>query len=139
MKRGLITTGLRAEFIHNTAGSCGDYPLTLLWHDTDPHMVVFDFGSGQRVVDRDLFYAGLQNRRGSEPSGIGDVRVWPWRSDDGLTVVAVSSPDGSASFLVPTGACLRFLTGTYQYTPADVDLTPDVDAFIASVLDGASS
>ncbi len=129
MRRGLISTGLRAEFLNDTGGGPKRRDLTLLWHDSNPHVVVIDFGSPQYVVDRDLFWQGLD-----EPAGIGDVRVFPWRADPGLTVVSVVGQDASASFLIPTGACMRFLSKTYDYTPADVDLTPDVDAFIADCL-----
>lgn len=139
MKRGLIDTGLRAEFLHDTAGGPFERKLTLLWHDTSPHLVVFDFGTPQYVVDRDLFYDGL-----AAPAGVGDVRIWPWRACDGITVVSITTrtgrvETGSVSFLIPTGACLRFLSKTYAYTPADVDLTGNVDVFIASCLNGAAS
>jgi hypothetical protein len=134
MRRGLLQTGLRAEFLHDTTGGAFQRDLMLLWHDTKPHQVVVDFGSPQYVIDRDLFYAGLD-----QPAGIGNVRVFPWRGDDGWTVVSITGPDRSAAFLIPTGACLKFLTRTYTYTPADVDLTAEVDAFIAACLKAGAS
>lgn len=129
MRRGLISTGLTAEFLHDTAGGPKRRAVTLLWHDSNPHVVVVDFGTPQYVVDRDLFWDGLDG-----PAGVGDVRLFPWRADDGLTVVSITGRDRSASFLLPTGACLRFLTRTYNVAGRDVDLTPDVDAFIADCL-----
>ncbi len=134
MRRGLITIGLRAEFLHDTARGATRRDLTLLWHDSNPHVVVIDFGTPQYVVDRDLFWQGLDG-----DAGVGNIRIFPWRADQGLTVISISNQAGSASFLLPTGRCLRFLSQTYDYTPADVDLTADVDAFIASCLQAGAS
>ncbi len=129
MRRGLISTGLRAEFIHNTADTGRDAPVTVIYDAADPYAVLFDFpGNNPWTIARDILTAGL-----NEPSGIGDVRVWPWPRDNGLVAVSISSHEGSATFLVPSGAMRRFLTETRKVVPQGREsdhLDCDVDALL---------
>lgn len=62
---------------------------------------------------RELLATGLV-----EPSGMGDVRVWPWSTPRGEAVaLALSSPDGNALFEISRGLVARFLKRTYVLVP----------------------
>lgn len=69
-----------------------------------------------------------------EPAGLGDVRVWPWRTGAGPAIaLALSSPDGQALFELPRGTLEEFLHSTFAVVPCgtesdhlDVDLAVSV-------------
>jgi Streptomyces sporulation and cell division protein, SsgA len=62
---------------------------------------------------RELLAAGLE-----EPSGMGDVRIWPWTTPDGESVaLALSSPDGQAVFEAPRTPLVQFLHASYATVP----------------------
>ncbi len=135
MKPGREACELRAEFITNTTGALGDRQLTLLYMDTRPFEVWFDFGDRSGwVIDRGVLHAGLDR-----PAGIGDVHIQPWAQTDGMTVVSLRSRQGEAQFLIPTAATRNFLTRTFRLVPPDTEANHlDVDLAIAMLLQGAS-
>lgn len=92
----------------------------LRYDQEDPYAVHVMFHPGNPDAEsvnwsfaRDLLAAGLV-----EPSGIGDVRVWPWTTSRGESIaLALSSPDGNALFEVSRGVVSRFLRRSYALVP----------------------
>ncbi len=82
---------------------------------------------------RELLAAGLH-----EPSGLGDVRVWPWRTAQGDAVaLALSSPDGQALLEAPRATVAAFLDDTYAQVPPGREsdrLDIDADAWLSGQL-----
>jgi hypothetical protein len=99
-------TPIQATF-HYT--SKDPYAVHVLFHNTltrDSVPVLWGFA-------RELLTTGL-----NEPSGIGDVRVWPWYSPRGdFIALALTSPDGNALYEVPRKPLARFLQRTYVAVP----------------------
>jgi hypothetical protein len=93
---------------------------SLRYHQDDPYAVHVMFHPGNPDAEqvnwsfsRDLLAAGLV-----EPSGIGDVRVWPWSTPRGDAIaLALSSPDGNALFEVSRSLVSRFLRRSYGVVP----------------------
>lgn len=93
---------------------------SLRYEPEDPYAVHVMFhpdGSSSDQVSwsfsRELMASGLD-----EPTGIGDVRVWPWTTPRGDSVaLALSSPDGNALFEVSRAVVMRFLRRTYSLVP----------------------
>ena len=112
---------------------------TLRYEPTDPYAVhvVFHGGGADPAGEvswsfaRQLLAEGL-----NEPAGIGDVRAWPWQSEDGPVIaLALSSPDGHALFEVPRAALADFLARTFAEVPRDTEARHlDVDAALAALL-----
>ncbi|GIF49146.1 sporulation and cell division protein SsgA [Asanoa ferruginea] len=82
---------------------------------------------------RELLAAGLH-----EPSGLGDVRIWPWRTTQGDAVaLALSSPDGQALLEAPRATVAAFLDDTYTLVPRGREsdrLDLDADAWLTGQL-----
>lgn len=84
----------------------------------DPYAVTAGFAIGDAPVvwtfARDLLIDGL-----TEPTGDGDVHVWPAVDEDGQPVVALelNSPDGSALLQVRTSEVFRFVTRSLHSVP----------------------
>ncbi|CAM3105353.1 Sporulation protein SsgA [Stackebrandtia soli] len=80
---------------------------------------------------RDLLSSGLV-----EPSGIGDVRVWPWVTPRGDAIaLALSSPDGNALFEVSKSLIARFLRRSYAVVPKGKEPEClDLDVAVAKLL-----
>lgn len=110
---------------------------------SDPYAVHVAFQTGGAPGDgkdgaevvwtfaRQLLADGLE-----KPSGMGDVRVWPW-TDQGSSAVALalSSPSGQALFEAPRDALAAFLQRTYAEVPLGLESEyVDVDAELASLL-----
>lgn len=112
-----VETGIRLVTPDATA-----LPLraTFRYHTEDPYAVRIIFhpdGAGATPVTwvfaRELLVTGLD-----EPTGLCDVRVWPWASPRGdFTALAVSSPDGNALYEIPKSVLVRFLRRTYAAVP----------------------
>ncbi|MQM24598.1 SsgA family sporulation/cell division regulator [Glycomyces sp. NEAU-7082] len=84
------------------------YAVCVMFHPdgTDADQVAWSFS-------RELLAKGLE-----EPTGIGDVRVWPWTTPRGESVaLALSSPDGNALFEINRGVVQRFLRRAYSLVP----------------------
>lgn len=114
---------------------------SLRYDPADPYAVHVLFhpdaeapGGGEPVgwsFARDLLVSGL-----SEPTGIGDVRVWPWSTPHGdVVALALSSPDGNALFEVPRSILVRFLRRTFTAVPRGEESRHlDVDAAVSKLL-----
>jgi hypothetical protein len=108
----------------------------LTYDPDDPYAVHLLFHLDARDGDeigwsfaRDLLAVGLE-----EPSGMGDVRIWPWTTPDGESVaLALSSPDGQAVFEVPRAPLARFLDAAYTTVPAgrEGDRLDDPDTWLS--------
>jgi hypothetical protein len=89
------------------------------------------------VFGRDLLTDGLR-----EPTGHGDVIVWP-ALHHGRTVLhlALSSPSGNALLEVESRDVMAFLRSTYAVVPRGTEMeAQDIDAELAELLgDGRSS
>lgn len=115
---------------------------TLRYQPADPYAVhvVFHAGIEDPAADvswafsRDLLAEGMLR-----PSGIGDVRVWPWEGSNVDSVaLALSSPDGQALFEASRVIVEGFLERTYREVPLGTEpLHMDVEASLAGLL-GAS-
>lgn len=79
---------------------------------------------------RDLLGAGL-----GQPSGLGDIRIWPM--DDDRTGLALIAPEGIAVLEAETADLLRFLDRTYAAVPAGSERQQtSVDHALDSLLAG---
>lgn len=93
----------------------------LHYEPSDPYAVhlVFhtDAPDGEPVhwsFARELLLTGL-----ATPSGVGDVRIWPWTTLAGESVaLALSSPDGQAVLESPREPLGRFLDAAHASVPA---------------------
>nr|WP_232805513.1 SsgA family sporulation/cell division regulator [Glycomyces xiaoerkulensis] len=84
------------------------YAVGVMFHPdgSDADQVAWSFS-------RELLAKGLE-----EPTGIGDVRVWPWTTPRGESIaLALSSPDGNALFEVNRAVVQRFLRRAYSLVP----------------------
>lgn len=79
------------------------------------------------VFARSLLARGLHMM-----SGIGDVSIWP-RDDKTRLVIALDSPDGSATLEVPWDPVYRFFEETCDAIPLGGERV-DVDAVLAKIL-----
>ena len=112
---------------------------SLRYDPEDPYAVCVMFhpdGSDSDQVawsfSRELLAKGLE-----EPTGIGDVRVWPWTTPRGESIaLALSSPDGNALFEINRAVVQRFLRRAYGLVPrgresAHVDLDSTLTKLLA--------
>lgn len=123
----LICTDAEAELL----------PVQLQYDPDDPWAVCIRFGTADWytgepvtwVFARELLVGGLH-----EPTGIGDVRVWPWVSP-GKEWVAVSltSPDGTAVLKFQRHWVLGFLHRTNVLVPPGSE-SMDLDALEDNLL-----
>ena len=103
----------------------------------DPYAVhvTFHTGGERGVVEwsfaRQLLTDGL-----TEPSGEGDVRVWPSKSGREQTITLVlTSPSGEAMFEVSRDELVEFLTASYTTVPTGCESDfIDIDAELALLL-----
>lgn len=72
----------------------------------------------------------------AQPTGEGDVQVWPSSSEAGVLVcLALTSPTGKAVFEVPLGELVEFLSATYAIVPTGCESDfVDIDAELALLL-----
>jgi hypothetical protein len=104
----------------------------------DPHAVHATFHTGENetvewVFARDLLGEGLR-----EPTGYGDVRVWPSRSRGAEVVcISLSSPEGHALLEAPADDLRVFLNRTYVTVPPGTEhLHIDLDSELVALLEG---
>jgi hypothetical protein len=103
------------------------YAVCVMFHPdgSDADQVAWSFS-------RELLAKGLE-----EPTGIGDVRVWPWTTPRGEAIaLALSSPDGNALFEINRAVVQRFLRRAYGLVPrgresAHVDLDSTLTKLLA--------
>lgn len=107
---------------------------TLSYDQNDPFAVSLRLVHGRQDVRwtfaRDLLAGGLY-----EPTGEGDVHVWPCLSRDGSSVVMIelSSPDGELLVEASSRQVSAFIDEVEQVVPAGTEQV-DVDALIEGIL-----
>lgn len=106
-------------------------------YDTDdPFAVGLAFDLGDDVLRWDLARSVLA-RGMTDPSGEGDVCLWPHVTDEGRAVVVVSlvSADGELVGEVRTNELYRFITRTLALVPLGTESDwLDVDGVVSQLL-----
>ncbi len=130
-----VTQPVRLELIDST-GAATPIEAELRYDAADPFAVTTVFMTGESEVSwtfgRDLLTDGLY-----EPSGDGDVHVWPCLDSHGHAVVIIElcSPDGEALVQARTGDLRRFVDQMSRLVEPGTESTLlDVDATIAAIL-----
>jgi hypothetical protein len=123
----------------DSSGTATPLSAELHYDPRDPYAVttVFHTASGtvRWTFARDLLAQGLY-----EPSGDGDVHVWPCLDADGHAVVIVElcSPDGEALVQARTGDLSNFVARMHcAVAPGNESDHVDMDAAIAAILHAA--
>jgi hypothetical protein len=129
-----VTQPVMLELIDPT-GTVTPIEAELHYDATDPYAVTTVFMTGASQVrwtfGRDLLSDGL-----FEPSGDGDVHVWPCLDSDGHAVVIIElcSPDGEALVQARTGVLSSFVERmTAAVAPGTESDHIDVDAALAAI------
>ena len=136
----IVSQTVTLELIDST-GSSTPIESELQYDPRDPYAVTTVFMTGRSQVrwtfGRDLLAAGLY-----EPSGDGDVHVWPCLDADGHAVVIIElcSPDGEALVQARTGDLSAFVERMSKaVVPGSESAHLDVDATIAAILDAEAA
>jgi hypothetical protein len=129
-----VTQAVTLELIDPT-GAVTPIEAELHYDPRDPYAVTAVFMTGSSAVrwtfGRDLLTAGLY-----EPSGDGDVHVWPCLDSDGHAVVIIElcSPDGEALVQARTGDLKSFVERMLKtVTPGTESDHLDVDAALTAI------
>lgn len=137
------TTRLAAQtFEHSVSvalrrpdGSTTEVPTVLSYDSSDPYALTIAFqldeGSVPWTFARDLLSRGLV-----EPTGDGDVHVWPGLDDTGAAAVSIElcSPCGNALVEVRTSDADTFIARTHALVASGAESAHlDLDALIAAI------
>lgn len=129
-----VTQAVTLELIDPT-GAVTPIEAELHYDQRDPYAVTTVFMTGASTVrwtfGRELLCDGLY-----EPSGDGDVHVWPCLDSDGHAVVIIElcSPDGEALVQAKTGDLSVFVEKMSKAVePGAESAHVDVDATIAAI------
>lgn len=129
-----VTQPVTLELIDAT-GTVAPINAELHYDPRDPYAVTAIFLTGSTPVrwtfGRDLLTAGLY-----EPTGDGDVHVWPCLDSDGHAVVIIElcSPDGEALVQARTGDLSTFVSRMNQaVAPGNESGFMDIDAVLAAI------
>lgn len=135
-----VTQAVTLELIDAT-GASTPIDAELQYDPRDPYAVTTVFMTGESHVrwtfGRDLLREGLY-----EPSGDGDVHVWPCLDADGHAVVIIElcSPDGEALVQARTGDLSAFVGRmTKAVAPGEESRHLDVDAAILAFFDSETA
>ncbi|WP_030181552.1 SsgA family sporulation/cell division regulator, partial [Streptomyces sp. NRRL S-813] len=114
---------VRARLVYET---CDPFAAHIVFHPGSDHSVT-------RSLARDLLAQGL-----SQPSGEGDVHIWPTGSGpDAELHLALYSPHGTARLTAPLPVVAQWLNRTYWLVPAGHEADGfDVDAELSQLLSG---
>jgi len=130
-----VTHAIALELIDAT-GNATPVEAELCYDRRDPYAVstLFRTGSTQVrwVFSRDLIAEGIY-----EPTGDGDVHVWPCLDAQGRAVVVIelSSPDGEALMQARSDALTAFIASTDAIVPRGTEsLLIDIDAELGGFL-----
>jgi hypothetical protein len=136
----IVSQAVTLDLIDAT-GASTPLEAELQYDPRDPYAVTTVFMTGRSQVrwtfGRDLLAAGLY-----EPSGDGDVHVWPCLDADGHAVVIVElcSPDGEALVQAKTGDLSAFVERmTKAVQPGTESDYLDLDAAITAILEAETS
>ena len=130
-----VRQALTLELIDST-GAVTPIDAELHYDPRDPYAVTTVFMTGSSQVrwtfGRDLLLEGLY-----EPSGDGDVHVWPCLDADGHAVVIIElcSPDGEALVQARTGDLSTFVDRmSTAVAPGTESTHVNIDAAITAIL-----
>jgi hypothetical protein len=136
----VVSQTLTLELIDST-GAATPIEAELQYDPRDPYAVTTVFMTGRSQVrwtfGRDLLTAGLY-----EPSGDGDVHVWPCLDADGHAVVIIElcSPDGEALVQARTGDLSSFVERMNKaVVPGTESDYLSLDAAIAAIIEAGSA
>lgn len=123
------------------SGATAPLETELAYEPADPFAVSMTFltvaGQVRWTFGRDLLIGGLL-----EPTGDGDVHVWPCVDNDGNSVIIIElcSPDGEALVQGRTAEVTAFVERMTTSVAAGAESTlVDVDAAIAALLAGEAA
>src|SRR3954451_20529692 len=129
-----VTQSLTLELIDPT-GAVTPLEAELQYDPSDPYAVTTVFMTGASTArwtfGRELLTEGLY-----EPTGDGDVHVWPCLDSDGRAVVVIElcSPDGEALVKARTTDLATFVDGCgAAVEPGNESAHVDVDSAIAAI------
>ncbi len=130
-----VSHQLTLELI-DTNGNATPLAAELCYDSVDPYAVSASFDTGDArvrwVFARELLASGL-----NEPTGDGDVHVWPCLDAQGraVTIIELSSPDGEALMQARSVDVTEFLRSAEMLVPAGTEADfVDVDSAISLLL-----
>jgi hypothetical protein len=130
-----ISRALTLELI-DASGAATPLAAELCYDKKDPYAVAACFRTGvtevRWVFARDLLAAGLY-----EPTGDGDVHVWPCLDARGraVTIIELSSPDGEALMQARSDEVCEFLSRTETIVPRGTEAgLMDVESALDKIL-----
>lgn len=136
----IVSQAVTLDLIDPT-GAATPLEAELQYDPADPYAVTTVFMTGRSQVrwtfGRDLLAAGLY-----EPSGDGDVHVWPCLDAEGHAVVIIElcSPDGEALVQARTSDLSGFVDRMHQaVAPGRESDHLDLDTAITALLDVGSA
>lgn len=136
----VVSQAVSLDLIDPT-GAATPLEAELQYDPHDPYAVTTVFMTGRSQVrwtfGRDLLAAGLY-----EPSGDGDVHVWPCLDAEGHAVVIIElcSPDGEALVQARTGDLSAFVDRMNKaVTPGSESEYLDLDAAITAILEAETA
>lgn len=136
----IVSQAVTLELIDST-GASTPLEAELQYDPRDPYAVTTVFMTGRSQVrwtfGRDLLRAGLY-----EPTGDGDVHVWPCLDADGHAVVVIElcSPDGEALVQARTGDLSAFVERMgNSVVPGTESDHLDLDATIAAIFEAETA
>jgi len=135
-----VSQAVTLELI-DSSGSGTPIEAELQYDPRDPYAVTTVFMTGRSQVrwtfGRELLASGLY-----EPSGDGDVHVWPCLDADGHAVVIIElcSPDGEALVQARTGDLSAFVERMSKAVlPGNESAYLNVDAAISAILEAETA
>lgn len=130
-----ITRALTLELI-DTSGTATPLHSILTYDVSDPYAVAANFTVAGATV-RWVFARSLLATGVYEPTGEGDVQVWPCLNVRGqaVTVIQLSSPEGEALMQARSNEVCEFLRRTEGLVALGAEATyVDIDDAIAKLL-----
>ncbi len=121
--------------LHRPEGGTSEVPTILRYDSSDPYALTMSFQLAEGPVPwtfgRELLSGGL-----FEPTGDGDVHVWPGLDDHGFATVSIElcSPHGNALVDLRTTDADRFVTRSHALVaPGEESAHVDVDGLITAI------
>jgi hypothetical protein len=131
----MVTQAVTVELV-GPSGDVTPVRAELKYDASDPYAVTAVFIAGQSQVSW-TFAADLLRQGLSEPSGDGDVHVWPCLDSSGRAVVIIElcSPDGEALVQAKTTDVLAFVERVNASVPEGTESAHlDIDSAISAIL-----
>lgn len=132
----IVTENVELEFV-DPRGQTSSLEADLVFDPADPYAVTMVFRTGVQEVlwtfGRELLLEGRY-----EPTGDGDVHVWPCLSSEGGAVVIIElcSPDGELLVQAGSRSVDRFISAVLDSVPDGQESAfLDFDAELAQLLD----